>query len=155
DLVPELDRARLMVDHSDLVDAYPMAALQVGMVFHSDYDPASAIFHDVFSFRLRMPFDRDVFQKAVQKLTERHAIFRTSFDLGHYSLPLQLVHRSVEVPLTVEDLHSEMPEAQRASLARWVEMEKRNRFDWGVAPFMRLHVQCYAEDTFQLIVSFH
>jgi amino acid adenylation domain-containing protein len=151
-LISAADQARLPVG---LEDAYPMAQLQTGMVFHSDLDPASAIFHDVFSFRLKMGFDATVLARAVRRLAGRHAIFRTSFDLGMYSQPLQLVHRNVEVPLTVEDLRALAPEAQRQSLVAWVEQEKRNRFDWNAAPFLRLHVQRQADEVFQFVVSFH
>jgi amino acid adenylation domain-containing protein len=151
-LVSPHDRPKLP---GGLEDAYPMAKLQVGMIFHSDYDPASAIFHDVFSFRLQMPFDETVFRKAAQRLMGRHTIFRTAFNLGNYSEPLQLVHASVEVPITVEDLQGMAADDQRQRLVNWVEHEKRNRFDWNVPPMMRLHVQQYTKEVFQCVVSFH
>jgi amino acid adenylation domain-containing protein len=151
-LVATHDRYKLP---GGLEDAYPMAKLQVGMIFHSDYNPASAIFHDVFSFHLQMPFDETVFRQAAQRLVARHTIFRTSFDLGNYSEPLQLVHANVEVPLTVEDLKKVSAEEQRERLVQWVEREKRNRFEWNVPPMMRLHIQEYTPEVFQCVVSFH
>src|SRR6185295_11379740 len=92
---------------------------------------------------------------AVQRLAERHSIFRTSFDLIHFSEPLQLLHSKVTVPVTLEDLRLVPPAAQKSALVAWVEQEKRNAFDWSVAPLMRLHVQRYTNDAFQFIVSFH
>ncbi len=151
-LVPEADRSKLP---SGLEDAYPMVKLQVGMVFHSDYDPKSAIFHDVFSFRLTLPFEESKLRQAIRQLVARHPIFRTSFDLAGFSEPLQLLHREAETPFSVEDLRALSAEAQKAKLVEWVEVEKRRRFDWSVAPLMRLHVQRYPENTFQFIVSFH
>ena len=75
-MVGDADRARLP---ADLEDAYPMANFQIGMVYHSSLDPASAIFHDVFSFRFRIPWNESKLQAAVQRLAARHPIFRTSF----------------------------------------------------------------------------
>ncbi len=151
-LLQEADRLRLP---AGLDDAYPAAKLQVGMIFHSDYDPASAIFHDVFSFRLNLPYDLPTFQSAIQRLAERHPIYRTSFDLTGFTEPLQLVHKDVKVPFTVEDLRTLSPEQQKESLVQWVEIEKRKPFDWSTAPMMRLHLQRYTDEAFQFIVSFH
>src|ERR1043166_9608431 len=99
------------------------------MFYHSSRDPASAIFHDVFSFRFRLGFEEDKLRRAAQRLAQRHAIYRTSFDLASYSEPLQLVHRGVAVPFTVEDLRSHTEEEQKAALVKRVELEKRKPFD--------------------------
>ena len=151
-LISDEDRTHLP---SDVVDAYPIGALQHGMVYHTDLDLDSAIFHDVFSFRLTLPYHRAPLEKAVERLSQRHSIFRTSFRLGGFSQPLQLVHRTAPVPITEEDLSALDETGQHNRLVEWVEGEKRNRFDWAKAPLMRLHVQRRGEDTFQFIVSFH
>jgi amino acid adenylation domain-containing protein len=136
-------------------DAYPMAKLQIGMVYHSRRHPKSAVFHDVFSFGFRLPFDERKLRQAVERLTARHSIYRTAFDLGSFSEPLQLVQRDVRVPLSVDDLRRQRTGEQRAALLTWIEAEKRRPFHWDEPPFLRLHVQRYADDLFQFIVSFH
>ena len=150
-ILPE-DRARMP---EGIEDAYRIGRLQNGMIFHSDLDLQSAIFHDVFSFKLDLPYDRALLEKAVERLTQRHSIFRTSFHLNEFSEPLQLVHKTVTVPFSEEDQRSWEPEKQRACLIAWVEKEKRNRFVWTQPPMLRLHAQRYSEKTFQFIVSFH
>jgi amino acid adenylation domain-containing protein len=150
--INEADRAKIP---ADVEDAYKIARLQNGMIFHSDMDKESAIFHDVFSFRLDLPYNSATLQKAVARLVQRHTIFRTAFHLDGFSEPLQLVHRDVTVPFAEEDLRDWAADKQRATLIAFVEKEKRNRFDWTQAPMMRLHVQRYSDKTFQFIVSFH
>jgi amino acid adenylation domain-containing protein len=152
DGISEADRGKIP---DDVEDAYKIARLQHGMIFHSDLNTESAIFHDVFSFRLDLPYDGEILQKAIARLVQRHTIFRTSFHLDGFSEPLQLVHKQATVPFCEEDLRGWTAEKQRASLIAFVEKEKRNRFDWTQAPMMRLHVQRYSEKTFQFIVSFH
>lgn len=151
-LVSAEDRNRLPVDAED---AYPIGRLQHGMIYHSDADKESAVFHDVFSFRLNLPYDRAHLQDAVARLVARHAIFRTSFLVEGFAQPLQVVHRMVRTPFTEEDLRGQTPDEQRDCLVRWVETEKHRRFDWTSAPLMRLHVQRHSVETFQFIVSFH
>ena len=69
--------------------------------------------------------------------------------------PLQLVHREVRVPLTVEDVRLHSAEEQKARLVEWVEGEKRNPFDWSRPPFCVCMCSVMSQDVFQLIVSFH
>src|SRR6185312_13917340 len=72
ELISEADRAKIP---DGIEDAYPTAKLQTGMVFHTDFDPLSAVFHDVFSFRLTVPFDEKTLGNAIQRLARRHTIF--------------------------------------------------------------------------------
>ncbi|HVK59455.1 MAG TPA: amino acid adenylation domain-containing protein, partial [Candidatus Kapabacteria bacterium] len=151
-LVSPEDREKLPASAED---AYPIGKLQHGMIYHSDYDKESAIFHDVFSFRLQLPYEAEKLREAACKLTGRHTIFRTSFHLDEYSEPLQVVHEKITVPFTEEDLRTYGAGEQKQKLVAWVEDEKRKRFDWKTAPMLRLHVQRYSDQAFQIIVSFH
>ncbi|MGH9823071.1 MAG: non-ribosomal peptide synthetase, partial [Blastocatellia bacterium] len=101
-LSPE-DRRRLP---PDVQDAYPLGMLQAGMIFHSEYKPDTATYHDIFSYKLRAPLDAPVMQVAVARVVGRHAVLRTSFNMSDYSEPLQLVHAQAEVPLEFSDLSS-------------------------------------------------
>lgn len=152
DLIGAADRQRLP---ADVEDAYPMTALQAGMVFHSEQTPGGAIYHDVFSYHLRAPFDLDALRTAIQQLAADHEVLRTSFALSGFSQPLQLVHRSVAIPVPAEDLRHLPPDAQEAAIAAWVEAESRRPFRWDCPPFVRFCVQRRSDDTFNLSVGFH
>ena len=151
-LVSPVDRKRLP---DGLDDAYPMIKLQIGMFYHNEVNPASAVFHDVFSFRITFPFVHDKLQAALQQFVSRHPTQRTSFDLGNFSEPLQLVHKSVTMPFTVEDLRSASAAEQTQKLEDWIAAEKYRPFDRTVAPLLRVHVQLHSDEQFQMIVSFH
>lgn len=146
------DRAKLP---ADIEDAYPMLRLQTGMFYHNERRPESAVFHDVFSFRIEFPFDPRKLEKAIELFADRHPIIRTSFDLGGYSEPIQLVHRGVRIPFGVEDLRHLAPSEQTKRLEQFIDAEKYRPFDRSRAPLMRIFVQIYNEREFQLIVSFH
>jgi amino acid adenylation domain-containing protein len=152
DLITESDRGKLP---ADLEDAYPLAALQLGMLFHSEYSPGSAVYHDIFSFHLNAPFNAEALLEAMQHLAARHAVLRTSFDLSGYSEPLQLVHRAVVVPAQIFDLRRLSGDEQEEELKVWFETEKRRGFDWNRAPLLRLTAHRRSEQTFQFCLSFH
>ncbi|MFN6438443.1 MAG: amino acid adenylation domain-containing protein, partial [Nostoc sp. DedSLP01] len=136
-------------------DAYPLTRLQMGMLFHSEYRRESAVYHDIFSFYLQAPFDVQALQVAVQDLVNHHAVLRTSFEIGSFSLPLQLVHQKVEIPLQVEDWCHLQNSEQEEALAAWFESEKKSHFEWTHPPLLRFFVHRRTQETFNLTVSFH
>jgi amino acid adenylation domain-containing protein len=140
---------------SDIEDAYPLTALQAGMIFHSEYKPESSIYHDVTSRHIRVTFNEQILRAAVQDLADRHPILRTSFDLSNFSEMLQLVHRTVSIPLEVEDLRHLSTTEQKIAFDTWFEAEKTKHFDWTCPPLLRFYVHRYTDETFQLTLSFH
>jgi amino acid adenylation domain-containing protein len=151
-LISQADRAKLP---EDVEDAYPMIQLQTGMFYYNEVNPLSAVYHDVFSFKINSVFDREKLEKAVNQLVQRHSVLRTSFHIAGYSEPMQLVHRSVKAPFTVEDVRQLSDAEQEQRTIDWIEVEKRNPFDRTVAPLLRFHTQLRSDNAFQFIVSFH
>ncbi len=151
-LISEAERQKLP---SDIVDAYPLARVQAGIIFHSEYSPDSLMYHDIFQYHLRVRLNMELLQRALQQLVERHPILRTSFDLTNYTEPLQLVHQNVFVPLQVEDLRSLEPNLQQQAIATWIETEKNRRFDLTYPPLIRFFVHRLTEHTFYLTLSWH
>jgi amino acid adenylation domain-containing protein len=151
-LITEEDRRQLP---AEVEDAYPLALLQAGMLFHSELNPQSAVYHDIFSAHLRGRFDLPAMRTALAQLAANHPLLRTSFDLSRFSEPLQLVHREVEVPLVVTDLRQLSAAAQDAAIGDWMETEKRQPFDWRRPPLLRIEVHRRGEGAFQLSLGFH
>ncbi|MGW6905269.1 amino acid adenylation domain-containing protein [Streptomyces sp. NPDC054940] len=139
----------------EVEDAYPMTRLQSGMIFHSDLSEGPGEYHNVATYRIRAEFSAEAWQSAVAELLARHEVLRTSFDLHRYQEPLQLVHRSVPLPLTFEDLRPLGADARTAAAdARFAE-ESARAFDWRAGPLIRFHVQRFADDTQQLFITEH
>ncbi|BAU08399.1 condensation domain-containing protein [Fischerella sp. NIES-3754] len=151
-LIAASDRQKLP---TDIEDAYPLARIQAGVIFHSQYSPDSPMYHDIFFYQLRVRFDVECLQQAIQQLVNRHPILRTSFDLINFSEPLQLVHEQVSVPLQVEDLRFLLPTQQKQAIDTWIETEKQRNFDWTCPPMIRFFVHRLTDESFYLVLSFH
>src|SRR5579864_9213331 len=151
-LLSPADRAALP---AGLDDAYPLTALQSGMLYHGAWSAESTLYHNVSSFRLAGAFDEEALRGAIDRLLARHAVLRTSFDLGRYGVPLQLVHRRVEAPLVVEDLRGLPAAEQERRLAAALAAERRRKFDGSAAPLLRFRVQRLAAEVFQLTWAEH
>ncbi|MDQ0582413.1 non-ribosomal peptide synthetase [Streptomyces rishiriensis] len=144
-----------MPSHDDITDAYPLTLLQSGMLFHSYADGDTPTYHDISAIRLSGRFDEDALRATLAGVIERSDILRSSFDLTRFSKPMQLVHASVQTPLTVEDLRGLDDGEQRRRVAEWTEREKATPFAPTRAPLLTLHVHVFADDDFQLNLSFH
>lgn len=144
-LVSPDDRAKLP---EDVEDAYPLAHMQLGMLFHTEMTPNAPLFHSINSFYLRLPLDAEKIRRAVSYVAARHANLRTSFDLSSYSEPLQLVHRNPGFPLEIFDLRHLTEDEQECELKRFWEEESKRPFELSCAPHLRFHIHRRTDDTF-------
>lgn len=151
-LVPDVDRAHLP---ADIEDAYPPASVQLAMLFFSQYRAGSHVYHNISRFRLQARFDRRAWEEALRGALAHHPILRTSFHLSGFSTPLQLVHRSVSLPLAVTDLRPLSEEAQAAEYERFLDAERDRAFAWEQAPLLRVHLHLLSEDRIDLTLTMH
>ncbi|HKV91322.1 MAG TPA: amino acid adenylation domain-containing protein, partial [Candidatus Angelobacter sp.] len=141
--------------HLDFEDAYPLSMMQAGMLYHSEYAPGAGIYHDVVSYRLKLPYERPAFKQAIAELTQRHAVLRTSFDIASFSEPMQLVHRRAQVPVEEQDWRSWSSDEQAAGVQLFIEQEQLHGFNWKQPPLLRIYIHRLREDVFQCSLSFH
>jgi amino acid adenylation domain-containing protein len=144
------DRAKLP---DQVEDAYPLAMLQAGMIYHMELAPESPVYHNINSWHLRARWDEAAFRQAVDYVVARHAVLRTSFDLTTYSQPLQLVYKKVVLPIQVEDLRQLSLDEQERVLAACLAREKDQRFDFSKPPLLRFHIHRRTDDTFQFTLT--
>ncbi|WJK39429.1 amino acid adenylation domain-containing protein [Solwaraspora sp. WMMA2056] len=150
DLVTDRDRARLL--HA--ADAYPISRLSLGLLFHSRERESSAVYHDVFRYTLRLPWDAQALQAAMDALVSRHPALRSSFDLAGYFEPLQIVHHRVAGALTVTDLREVDAETAQRTILAHVEHRRFHRYRFDQPPLYQLHAFPRATAV-DLVLSFH
>ena len=139
----------------EVEDAYPLSRLQAGMLFHSEYEPESAIYHDVICYRVGVRWEQEALERAVAEVVERHQILRTSFEMERFEEPLQVVYRWGQVELGIEDLRGLEKKEQQHLVQAWLEEEKKRGFEWSRAPLLRMYVHRLDEESFQWSLSFH
>lgn len=135
-----------------------MAAMQLAIHFECELSDAVGLHHDALAVRVDGPFDRTGLERSLAVVTARHDVLRTSFDLGRFREPLQLVHRGAGVLLTVDDgagtpLPDDLPGA--TALADWWRREVSHPFDSSEPPLLRCHVLRRGTDSFHLCLAVH
>ena len=148
ELVPEEDRRRLP---DGLDDAFPVESLSQGLIFHSQFSEDYQVY--VSTFQVRAPWHPEKLKAAIAAAVSRHPYLRSSFDDSSFSEPLQLVHASAPIQLSVEDIRDLAPEDQESSLQGWIEEQKWRKFDWRRAPLLRFAAHRRSNDSFQVTMS--
>ncbi|MET9882851.1 amino acid adenylation domain-containing protein [Streptomyces sp. NPDC006430] len=146
------DAARLP---EGLEDAYPLTMLQAGMLHEMLADPRRGAYHNVTALKITIPegFDPAAFQAAVDTVVRGQSILRSSIDLVSFSEPLQLVHRSAEVPVGHTDLRGLSEDEQRCALREFVDEEFGRRFDLAAPPLIRIHLHRITDQELRLTLT--
>jgi natural product biosynthesis luciferase-like monooxygenase protein/amino acid adenylation domain-containing protein len=150
-----LSEAEHLLFPAEVEDAYPLTMLQGGMLFHNEYSPGAGVYHDIFSYHVKLLVDIPALKQAAQALVARHPVLRTAFDLSSYPEPLQLVYRTGPEILTVENVQQETEEQQERLIRAWIAAEQERGFDWTRPPLLRIHIHLRAENRAQFTLSFH
>lgn len=151
-LVDAGDRQKL---GSDIEDAWPLAMLQSGMIYHSMLHEESPVYHDIFAFDIQAPVHPEFLIAAFREVVKCRPQLRSAFDLENFSQPLQIVYAEVEPPVGIVDVRHLARSEQDEVIDRWIETEKRHRFDFAQAPLFRVQIHIRSEDEFNLALSFH
>jgi len=136
-----------------LVDAYPLTEVQSGMVYEMMADSERLLYHNVTGYLVRddAPFDHGALRTAVDTVTARHELLRTSVELS-LSEPLQLVHAGAEVEIRHSDLRALAPEEREAAVLEAVRDERAEPIDLTArSPLWRLRVLQESEDRWRLL----
>ncbi len=155
-LVSLADRVRLP---RDAVDAYPLAAMQLGMIIEMRSRPGINSYQDSTSYRIRddAQLDQAALTRAVQLVVDRHEVLRTTFDLTSYSVPLQLVHRAAAITPRFHDHGVLGPDGWLPALAEHAARERLALLDLARAPLIRVsaHTAAGAADWWITITECH
>ncbi len=138
---------------TSLVDAYPMTALQRGMLFHGELSAQFGVYHDIVGTQLRIAWDRALFEQALARLVERHEVLRSSF-YSQGELQLQLVSKVANYRLVVSDLRQYNEQAQSEQIAQWLAQEKLRSHDLNHSPW-RIQIFVIADHEISYFLSVH
>ncbi|NEY36597.1 AMP-binding protein, partial [Streptomyces sp. PRKS01-65] len=153
-----LDQAgvdRLAGDGRGVEDLLPLTPLQEGMLFHRLVGDGDDVYVDQAALLLRGVADPHAFALAWQRVTDRTPALRTSVVWEDVPVPLQIVHRRVEVPVTHLDWREVDPGEHAERLDRLREADLARGIDLDTAPLMRLTLVRLPDAELRLLWTSH
>ncbi len=147
------DLDRLPVPARAIEDIYPLTPMQQGMLFHSLYEPEAGVYVTQLSVDVE-GLSPDRFRVAWQAVLDRYEILRTGFVWGgSFPEPIQVVQRSVELPVYEHDLRG--VEGVDARLEELRAGEHARGFDLARPPLFRVVLARVDERRHHLIWTSH
>ncbi|HEX5838902.1 MAG TPA: condensation domain-containing protein, partial [Anaerolineales bacterium] len=134
---------------------YPLSPVQLGILFHSNYDQRSSVYAESITFSLHGHLDRQAFKAAWHKVFERHSVLRTFFVWKNRETPLQIVRRDGNLPWQELDWRHMTGEEQHENLHLLLKSDQEQGFDLSKAPAVRLILIRLSEESHQFIWSYH
>ncbi|HEV2757814.1 MAG TPA: amino acid adenylation domain-containing protein, partial [Actinomycetota bacterium] len=119
-------------------DAYPLTPLQQGMVFHTLYEPESAVYFEQLTIELEGDLDAAALEQAWQQLSARHAPLRSAVLSQGLRQPLQVVTRHADLPFEVHDLRTVPQEERDAAVDELLAADRVRGFDLTRPPLQRV-----------------
>ncbi len=136
-------------------DVYPATKLQLGMIFHADWQPQSSLFNVVISQRIECPLLLDRLENAVNNCVARHPALRTNFDLSDFSIPVQTVSKSRVIKIEVIDWSNLSEGEVETSRDAFIQSQMHKKFELSHEILIRLFAAKVNPDAFIFITNFH
>lgn len=139
--------------NTQIEDAFPLSALQQGMIYHSLQDRSLSVYHDVITFPVYQCWQEDRFNNALAIMIKRHPALRTRFRMDK-GRALQLVFTELSPVVSVVDVCHLDKQNQEQAISNWVQEEKQQGIELTKALWRICIMPCDA-NRFQFGLSMH
>ncbi|MBF8739591.1 non-ribosomal peptide synthase/polyketide synthase [Pseudomonas guariconensis] len=147
----EAERAALPVALDSVEDIVPLSPMQQGMLFHA-LDSGTDLYVNQLDVVID-GLDAPRFIAAWDEVSARHDSLRGSFIWQGFADAMQVIHRTVRLPVEQLDWQDRMPTAEEADA---VAREQRERgFDLAQAPLQRLLLVQLGPRRYRLVWTYH
>ena len=143
-------------DRAEIADVYPVADIQLGMLYHGLYSEVDATYHDQILHQVKYRnFDPVRMKKVLELMTAQHQILRTAFDLTDLENPLQIVMKKAAVEYIHHDFSSLSQEEKEASVNQMLIDDRKRPFDVSEPGLWRLLTADVGNDMVVVLLVCH
>jgi hypothetical protein len=139
----------------NIEDIYELTPLQKGILFHCLHAPELGLYFIQLSYTLHGNLNTTAFERAWQKVVDRHTALRTGFYWEEIDKPLQVVYKQVKVPLEQYDWRGIDPVEQQKRLKSFLASDRKQGFDLSQECLMRLSLIRLTDNSYEFIWSKH
>lgn len=143
------------MNQKNIEDIYELSPLQQGMLFHTLLVPNSGVYFEQFCYTLQTQLNVSAFNKAWQRVLDRHPILRTSFYWENLDKPYQVVYRQVDLPWKFQDWRQMSLEETEKQLEVFLAADRKQGFTLSQVPLIRLALIQVADSAYQFVFSYH
>lgn len=153
-----LDQAgleQLVGDSGDIEDVYPLTPMQSGLLYHNLLDQRRKLYLEQIHLELEGVSDPARLAAAWQAVVDRTSVLRTSVHWSGLAEPVQVVHASAELPVTVTDWTGLDDVGHEQAVNGLLDAEQHRGLDLSKAASMRVTVARRSASRVHLFWTFH
>ncbi len=144
-----------MSNQPQIIDIYPPAPMQEGMLFHSVYATGVEVYFEQMRGDMLGALDVGALKQAWADTMARHAVLRTAFYWENLDAPMQVVFQQAELPWRELDWREHTPELVERDFAEFLTADRATGFNLGRAPLMRFALMRLGDEHYRFVWSFH
>ncbi|MFA0810050.1 non-ribosomal peptide synthetase, partial [Microbulbifer epialgicus] len=148
--IDEIQEKNLYLD-----DVYITTPMQEGMIYHGILDGSAKSYTNQLHASIKGNLDVVAFHTAWKNLIERYSIFRTSFSDSKYKQIHQIVHKSVDLKIRIEDWRESDCKNFEEKLDALHFADRNKGFDFGFPPLIRLTLIRLSDDEWHFLWTHH
>ncbi|MCB9253007.1 MAG: amino acid adenylation domain-containing protein, partial [Flavobacteriales bacterium] len=133
---------------------YPLTGLQEGMLFHTLMDEGVDTYTRQLSCDI-YELDIEKLKKSWELVLDKHSSLRSAFYPYVFKVPVQVVFKKVELPLTYFDLRKKNTSEIKALVEELKTGQFKNAFNLSYAPLIKLAVAQISTDQYVMILTWH
>ncbi|MEG4806317.1 condensation domain-containing protein [Microcoleus sp. F8-D3] len=149
----ESDDEPMMVTRTAAV-SLPLSFAQESFYSQVKLDPSNPFANLPFTLHFTGDLDIPALERSLNELVHRHAALRTTFDIAAEQ-PTQIVHPTVNIPLSVVDLRSLCEAEQQIAVQQLSQQEAQESFNIVQGPLLRTTLLKLAEKQHILLITIH
>jgi amino acid adenylation domain-containing protein len=135
-------------------DRIPLSFAQQRLWFLSQLEPGNHIHHIPLTVRLTGVLNERAFSAALNEISRRHEILRTSFPVSE-GRPYQMIWPPAPVPIEKIDLRAELSGAREENVRSLTEWHVQKAFDLAKGPLFRVLVFETGEEQHVICLIIH
>ncbi|NJM73771.1 MAG: hypothetical protein HC862_28665 [Scytonema sp. RU_4_4] len=151
----ELDKLLTQFKTKKIESIYSLSPSQQGMLFETLSASESGIHIEQCILNVQEELDLFAFERAWQRIVERHSILRTAFIWEAQDEPLQVLLKRVEVSLEQQDWRGLSLSQQQEKLETYLSADRLRGFKMTRPPLMRLALFQVGSNAYQFVWTFH
>ncbi|MFO0762662.1 MAG: amino acid adenylation domain-containing protein [Byssovorax sp.] len=143
------------MSRKNVENIYPLSPMQEGMLFHTALAEGDGVYVTQLDWAVRGSFDAAAFERALQKVVDRHSILRSLFAWERLERPMQVVRKRVKIGVETIDLRVLPPEEQVREIRRFAAEDRKKGFDLTRPPLLRVTLFRLGEEHHRCFLSVH
>ncbi len=139
-------------------DVYLLSDVQKGILYENQINPELGIYIDQFYYPVIFEdLSLELLNDVLLPLVKRHPMLRTSFDYDENGLPIQIVHKPVDILDNVfyTDLSNLEEAAIAIELKEYIKRDRKEGFDIASVGLWRIHCFKFDKERYGLIHTMH